>query len=149
MKKRILHDLKVVFLTFFVTTIVLLIAFFIWEHIEGYRYYAVNEVGSIQLDYEFDSMEHYNDIRNISRDSVLRYLERYHEYIQDEEEYQKLYQIVENKNERTLFVISRGVPIRYFRYYHGDDLYCLPVGGNDQPGRLYIYRVYHRIPEFG
>lgn len=149
MIKRFLHDIKVIFLTLLAVAVILLIAYFIFNYLSGYRYYMVHKVGSINLNYEFDSTERWNDIRNISRDSVLLVLEYYHDYIQEEEEYQKLYQAVENQPERTLFVISRGAPIRYFRYYHGDDLYCLPVCGDDQPGRLYIYRVYHKLPEIG
>lgn len=53
MKKRILHDLKVVFLTLFVTTIVLLIALYIWDYIESHRYFTVHKVGSLDLNYDF------------------------------------------------------------------------------------------------
>lgn len=148
MKKRILHHIKVIFLTFFSTALIFLITLYI-GYLCGYRYYEVYEVGSIGLNYEFDNTERWHDIRNVARDSVLQYLERYYEDIQDEEEYQKLYQTVENQDERALFVISRGATIRYFEYYRGDDLYCIPVRGNDQPGRLYIYRVYRKIPEIG
>lgn len=149
MRGRILHDLKVIFLTLLSVAIVLLIAFFIFNYVDGYRYYVVHKVGSIGLNYEFDNTERWHDIRNIARDSVLQYLERYYEDIQDEEEYQKLYQAVKNQDERALFVISRGATIRYFKYYRGDDLYCIPVRGNDQPDRLYIYRVNQWIPMVG
>ncbi|MDE6529713.1 MAG: hypothetical protein K2K96_02935 [Lachnospiraceae bacterium] len=130
MKKRIIHHIKVIFLILFAATIIFLVALY-FKYLCGYRYYAVYEVGSISLNYEFDSTERWHDIRNVARNSVLQYLERYYEDIQDEEEYQKLYQAVENKDERTLFVISHGAPIRYFKYYCGDDLYCIPVRGND------------------
>ena len=144
MKRHILRGIKIAV----AIILIFLIALYI-KYLEGYQYYAVHEVGSISLNYEFNSAERWNDIRNISRDSVLQFLERYHENIQDEEEYQKLYQAVENQSERALFVISRGAPIRYFEYYHGDDLYCLPVYGDDQLDRLYIYRVYRKLPEIG
>lgn len=148
MIKQFLHDIKVIFLSLLAIAVILLIAYFIFNYINGYRYYMVHKAGSINLNYEFDGAKHWYNI-NIPRDSVLQFLERYHDYIQDEEEYQKLYQVVENKDESTIFVISCGAPIRYFEYYHGDDLYCLPVFGDDQPGRLYIYRVYRKLPEIG
>lgn len=150
MKKRILHDIKVIFLTILSVAIVLLIAFIIFNYVDGYRYYVVYKVGSINLNYEFSSSERNSDIFNCTKEDILRCLERYHDYIQDEEEYQKLYQVVENKDESSIFVISRGAPILYIEYYHDvDGLFCIPVCGNDQPGRLYVYCVYREIPEIG
>ncbi len=129
---------------------VLLIAYFIFNYIDGYRYYAVHKVGSINLNYEFSSLAQCNDTRNVSRDTVLSILEQYHADIQDEEEYQKLYQAVENKDAGAFFVISHGAPILYYEYYNDvDNLFCFPVCGNGQPDRLYIYRVYRKIPAIG
>ncbi len=150
MKKRILHDIKVVFLTLFVAAIIFLIVVYILRYADGYRYFAVHKVGSINLNYEFDNEVRHINIRNVTKDDVFRCLEDYQDHIEDEEEYRKLYQEIENQDENTRFVISYGASILYIEYYHDvDGLFCLPMYGNEQPCRLYIYRVNRKIPEIG
>lgn len=126
-----------------------MIALFIWDYIEGHRYFTVHKVGSLDLNFDFSGQIWYTGLSNLTKDEVLRCMERYYDYIQDEEDYRQLYQKVEGRDESTIFVMSFGAPIRYISYYDGDDLYCLPVYGKVQPCRLYIYRVNRRIPEIG
>lgn len=150
MKKYILHDLKVILLTLLVVAVVLLIGGYIIFYVVGYQYFAVHKVGSINLAYEHDrGDDNIISLANLTKEDVLRQLEGFYNNIQDAEEYQKLYQAVEDQDESALFVISRGAPILYFKYYEGDDLDCYAIYGISKPNRLYIYRVNQWIPMVG
>ena len=75
---------------------------------DGYRYYAVYKVGSIDLNYEFGEESRYIGVRNLAKDDVLRCMGRYCDYIQDEEEYRKLYQEVEEWDDNTALLCRKG-----------------------------------------